>query len=123
MSTNATRRGQHFSKVLNILSPFDEGEMELVTQFEVDDSLRSVPNCKTVEKALGMSKNGKAAGSYSILPEMLKSGKESRDFVDMLTDLVSGCGRRGRHHRNGWIPSLSSFPRKATCTPVTIGGG
>ena len=46
---------QHFSKVLNIMIPFDKGEMELVRQWEEDDSLRTVPNCKTVEKALGMN--------------------------------------------------------------------
>ena len=71
------------------MSPFDEGEMELVRQREVDESLRSVPDFKTVEKALGMLKNGKAAGSSGILPKTLKTGKGCGEFVDMLTDLVS----------------------------------
>ena len=89
------------------MSPFDEGEMELVRQWEVDDSLRSVPDFKTVERALGMLKNGKVAGSSGILPEMLKTGKGCGEFVDMLTE---------------WANAILVPITKVPCTPVTIGG-
>jgi len=42
-----------------------------------------------VKKALSKLRNGKAAGSSSIRPEMLQVGQEHSDFVDMLTDVVS----------------------------------
>ena len=38
---------------------------------------------------LGKLKNGKAAGFSNILPEMLKAGAGSEDFMGMLTDLMS----------------------------------
>ena len=60
-----------FTKVLNVRSMFDEGELELIQQREVDDSLGSVQSCVTEQKVKAMIKNGKAAGKSDILPKML----------------------------------------------------
>lgn len=43
-----------------------------------------MPNSVAVKGALSKLKNRKAAGSSSILPEMLKVGQKNSDFVDML---------------------------------------
>ena len=39
-----------------------------------DTDLGTVPTSAEVAKARGKLKNGKAPGSYNILPEMLKTG-------------------------------------------------
>ena len=53
----------------------------------MDDILASVPSATDVRKALSKLKNGKAAGSCGILPEMLKYG--CSDFVGLLKDLLN----------------------------------
>ena len=50
---------QHFTKVLNIMSEFDQSELDLVRQREVDDILASVPSTTDVRKALSKLKNGR----------------------------------------------------------------
>ena len=40
------------------------------------------------EKSLGKLRNGKVAGNFNILLEMLKTGRSNEDFVYMLTSLV-----------------------------------
>ena len=62
--------------------------MESVRQREVRDDLDSVPTHREIFKALGKLKNGKAAGTSGILPEMLKAGRANGDFLAMLTELV-----------------------------------
>ena len=86
--TQHQRRHSHFTKVFNITSQFDAEVMESVTQRQVSDNLADEPTPAEVEKALGKWKNGKAAETSDILPEMLKVGAKSEDFVCMLTDLL-----------------------------------
>lgn len=79
---------QHFTKVLNIRSQFSEDELAKVKQREVCEFLGVKPTLGEVRQALTKLKNGKAAGSSGILPEMLKAGKRNDDFVQMISDLV-----------------------------------
>ena len=79
---------RHFSKVLNLRSQFDKEVLESVRQREVNGSLADKPTAREVKSALGKLKNGKAAGYSNILPEMLKAGARSEDFVSMLTELM-----------------------------------
>ena len=71
----------HFTKVLNVVSQYDECESDLVGQRKVDSSLADLPDEEDVQLALSQVKNGKAAGSSGILPEMLKVGQVSHEFV------------------------------------------
>ena len=57
-------------------------------QYEVDSSPAVLPDEEDVQVALSQVKNGKAAGSSGILPEMLKVGQESHEFICMLLTLV-----------------------------------
>ena len=88
-SAQHQRWRRHFTNVLNIRSQFDEEELDKVEQREVCESLGVKPTPGEVRQALAKLKNGKAAGSSEILPEMLKAGKQCEDFVEMISDLVS----------------------------------
>ena len=66
-------------------------------------------------------RNGKAAGTSNILPEMLKVGAKNEDFVGMLTDLLSAVWEKDAYHTSGWMPFSSLYPRKEICTAATIG--
>ena len=87
-SAQHQRWRRHFTKVLNIRSQFDQGELDRVEQREILDTMGTKPTSLEVRQAIGKLKSGKAAGSSGILPEMLKAGKKSKDFVGMITDLV-----------------------------------
>ena len=76
-----------------------------------------------IEKA-GKLKNGKAAGFSNILPEMLKAGAGSEDFMGMLTDFMSAVWEE-RCVPQEWTDAiLIPIPKKRglNCTAVTIGG-
>ena len=72
---------RHFTNVLNLRTTVDSVEMESVRQREVRDDLDSSPTQREIFKALGKLKNGKAAGTSGILPEMLKAGRANGDFL------------------------------------------
>ena len=90
MTTDAQHQcwRRHFNNVLNIKTRFVAEEMESVHQREVRADLANIPSQLEVAKALGKLKNGKAAGTSCILPEMLKAGRENKDFVGMIAELV-----------------------------------
>ena len=89
VSTSAPhqRWRQNFTKVLNIMSEFDQSELDFVRQREVDDTLASVSIATDVRKALSKLKNVKAAGSSAILPEMLKY--VCSDVVGLVKHLIN----------------------------------
>ena len=86
---------RHFTKVLNLRSQFEEKVLESVRQREVNGSIAGKPTAREVKRVLGKLKNGKAAGFSNILPEMLKAGARSEDFMGMLTDLMSAVWEEG----------------------------
>ena len=55
----------------------------------------------------------KAAGFSNILPEMLKAGAGSEDFMGMLTDFMSAVWK-DVYHKSGQMPSSFLSPRKGT---------
>ena len=61
--TQHQRWRRHFSKVPNVRSPFDDGELGHVRQREVDQTLGNIPTSFEVKKVLGKLRNGKAAGT------------------------------------------------------------
>ena len=114
VSTSAQhqRWQQHFTKVLNIRSEFDRSELDLVRQREVDEVLAGVPSATEVRKGLSKLKNGKAAGSSGILPEMLKVGQKYSEFVEMLKELLGEVWLERRVPQE-WIDAiLVPIPKK-----------
>ena len=65
-------------------------------QHEVHSSLADLPDEEDVKLALSQVKNGKAAGSSGILPEMLKVCQMSHEFLCMLLALVRAVWREKR---------------------------
>ena len=79
---------RHFSRVLNVQSQFDPEEMEEVEQRPMRLDLARAPSERELIKALGKLKNGKAAGSSNILPEMIKTASDNEEFRVFLLDLI-----------------------------------
>ena len=110
--TQHQRRRRHFTKVFNITSQFDAEVMESVTQRQESDKLADEPTPEVVAKALGKWRNGKAADTSNILPEMLKAGAKSEDFVCMLTDLLRAMWEERRVPQE-WVDAiLILIPKK-----------
>ena len=103
---------RHFTKVLYVVSHYDECELDLVGQPKLDSSLADLPDEKDVQLALSQVENGKAAGSSGILPEMLKVGQVSHEFVCMLLALVRAVWRE-KHVPQDWQDAiLVPVPKK-----------
>ena len=110
--TQHQRWHRHFTKVFNITSQFDAEVIESVTQGQVSDNPADEPTPAEVGKALGKLRNGKAADTSNILPEMLKVGAKSEDFVCMLTDLLSAVWEERRVPQE-WVDAiLIPIPKK-----------
>ena len=64
-------------------------------------------------------KNGKATGYSDILPEMVKAGARSEDFMCMMSAVWED-----KCVPQEWADAIlvPISPRKETCTAVTIGG-
>ena len=98
--------------MLNVRSKFEEEELEMVRQRKVNDTLGSVPTSQGVVKTLGQLKNGKAAGSSGMLPEMLKEGRKDSEFVGMLEELVRSAWEE-RCVPQEWVnATLVPIPKK-----------
>ena len=74
-------------------------------------------------KALGQLKNGKAPGSFDVLPEMLKVEKNNPDFVTMLNDLFHEVWKNEQVPQEWGTLSSSPYPRKAIYAAVITGEG
>ena len=74
-SSQQERWRRHFSKVLNVQSQFTVAEIEKVRQRPCNVELAESPTKAELASALKKLKNGKAPGSSSILPEMVKAGR------------------------------------------------
>ena len=98
--------------MLNVVSQFDECELDLVERHEVDSSLADLPDEEDVKLALSQVKNGKAAGSSGILPEMLKVGQMSHEFLCMLLALVKAVWREKRVPQDWRDAILVPVPKK-----------
>ena len=112
---------RHFAKVLNVASQHDERELDSVRQHEVDSSLADLPNEEDVQLALSQVGNGKAAGSSGILPETLKVGQESHEFMCMLLTLVRAVWREKCVPQDWRDTILVPVPKKAIFIAVTAG--
>ena len=134
MSTSAQhqRWRQHFTKVLNIVSEFDQSEFDpseldqvrervvggilasVLSASDVRRALSKLKNGSDVRRVLSKLKNGKTAGSSGILPEMLKVGRKYGDFVEMLMDLLSEVWQV-RQVPQEWVDAiLVPIPKKGS---------
>ena len=79
---------RHFTNVLNTQSQFNMEEIQSVRQRPQRTYLESKPSMYELKRALSKLKNGKAGGSFNILPDMVKAACEEESFRDLLLDLV-----------------------------------
>ena len=116
---------RHFTRVLNIPSPFDESEIGQTKQHPLRPQLAVVPSKEELEGAIRMMRNGKAGGNSGILPEMhimLKVACSDDDLLNLLLDLVhTQYGRREGSHRSGPMLWLCLLQRRVTSQNVTTG--
>ena len=90
-------------------------------QHEVASSLADLPDEEDVQLALSQVKNGKAAGSSGILPEMLKVGQESREFICMILTLVRAVWREKCVPQDWRDAILVPVPKKGIFIVVITG--
>ena len=106
------RLKRHFSKVLNIVSQFDEEELRKVRQRPVRSHMAKPPTVEELKEAIDKLKSGKAAGQTSILPEMIRGASYDDDFLNSLLELVQLVWREGKVPQD-WIDAvLVPIPKK-----------
>ena len=103
---------KHFTRVLNVCSQFDIGELEKVRQRPVRPELAEKPTLGELTKALKKLKNGKAGGNSNIFPEMIKAACCKEDFLAMLLDLIHTVWEERRVPRDWSNAILISIPKK-----------
>ena len=85
---------EHFSKVLNIESEFDDSILALIKQRRIRDELADIPEKDEVVKAIKKMKNNKAAGDsvpieyYKAL--LAESPETFEFFMDIVRDFWKG---------------------------------
>ena len=97
--------------MLNMQSPFEPEELEKVRQHPLREGLAQKPSMRELTKALGRFKNGKAAGSSNILPEMIKTACDNGEFMALLLDLIHTVWEERKVPRE-WADAIVPTPRK-----------
>ena len=113
---------RHFATVLNVANKFSANELELVRQRDRVESFDDLTTCEDVVIALDRIKNGKAAGSSGILPDMLKVGSNVAGFMHMPTDLVHAVWKEHKLPKEWENIILIPIPKKEIYTFAIIGG-
>ena len=103
---------RHFTSVLNIRSNFSQSVLESVEQRPVRQSMADLPSVEEMFEAVKRLRNGKAAGSNGILPEMLKAASKVETFRSRLLDLVHSVWREGRVPQQWSDAILVPVPKK-----------
>ena len=103
---------QHFSKVLNLQSQFDESELEKVEQRPMKNEMSCLPSLEDLCEAITRLKNGKAAGSSGILPEMIRVACEREEFLEVLLDLVHEVWKESKVPSDWTNTILIPIPKK-----------
>ena len=106
---------------MNVVSQYDECELDFVRQHEVDPSLVDLPDKEDVQLAPSQMKKGKATGSFSILPEILKVGQESHEFICMFLTLVRTVWRDKCVPQDWRDAILMSVPKQGIFIAVITG--
>ncbi len=101
---------RHFSTVLNIPSRSSNAVLEAIPQRDVEEALGVRPSLEEVQKAIAEMKNGKAAGSSSIISEIMKAG--GLVFANALLTLLDSVWEEERVPQD-WVDSiLVPIPKK-----------
>ena len=122
LSEQHQRWQRHFTKVLNMRSQFEVAELERTRQRPIRAELAAKPTMEELTAALAKLKNGKAGGSSHILPEMLKAGCCTEEFLTLLLDLVHTTWNR-ECLGTGQMQFSSLSQRRETYRFATIGEG
>ena len=103
---------RHFTKVLNLQSQFNVNEIMKARQRPVRHQLAELPTMEELMQAIGKVKNGKAAGSSGILPEMIKEACSDATFLELLLDLVQTAWNESRVPQDWSDALLVPIPKK-----------
>ncbi|MDE0908581.1 MAG: reverse transcriptase family protein [SAR324 cluster bacterium] len=85
---NAERFREHFSKVLNIESEFDDSVLNLVEQRPIREDLDEVPSVEEVAKAAAKMRSQKAAGDSKVPAEYLKVMMRDEVGAQLIMDCI-----------------------------------
>ena len=104
---------EHFEGVLNWNDPEtcceDLDDLEDIEELEIE---KGDVSREEIQRAIKNLKNGKAAGSDKICPEMIKHGGE--EMLEQLARLCNKVWRLGRFQRSGGMVSLYLSQRRET---------
>ena len=103
---------RHFTKVLNLESQFNVNEIMKARQRPVRHELAELPTMEELMKAIGKVKNGKAAGSSGILPEMIKEACSDVTFLELLLDMIQTAWKESRVPKDWADAVLVPIPNK-----------
>ena len=110
VSAQHQRWRRHFSTVLNINSQLDMTLLGSLPQREIQQELDIRPSLSEVCKAVTQLQNGKAAGSSSILPELVKAG--GKVFANALLLILDAVWEEEQVPQE-WVDSiLVPIPKK-----------
>ncbi|XP_065189682.1 uncharacterized protein LOC135820293 [Sycon ciliatum] len=101
---------RHFTSVLNPESSYNPDIMACVEQRPVVSSLEEPPTMHEISKAISRLRNGTAAGSSRIQPELLKFGGE--ELNNKLMELFGDVWRDGCVPREWADATLIPIPKK-----------
>ena len=107
LTTSAGRRdrwAQHFGRVLNVQSKFDENVIMDMVPRDVRHDLDDTPTLEEVKLAINTLKSDKAGGSTGLVPELIKSGGMSlHTRLHCLMVFIWSTGRVPADWRNAEI--------------------
>ena len=112
LSEQHQRWRRHFTKVLNVRSQFEVAELEMTRQRPIRAEMAAKPTIEELAATLAKLKNGKAGGSSRILPEMVKAGCCTKEFLTLLLDLVHTAWEEQRVPRDWSDAILIPIPKK-----------
>ena len=112
---------QHFRKVLNVQSIYDEEVIAAMPVLEPMLHLDNPPSMEELEAALPRLKPRKAGGLSGILPELILCGGPI--LYDKLLTLMKVYGEKVKCFRIGGMLLSSLCPRRVTSNHVIIGEG
>ena len=111
---------EHFIKVLNIETEFDEATVRNVDASNIREDLDRLPEYEEISKAIFKLKRGKARGESGMLPELVLDGGQA--LHNKLKDLLTSVWKNEKVP-NDWCDAvIVPIPKKATYWSVIIGG-
>ncbi len=109
-----SRWREHFMKILNVKSMFDQSELNNVRQREIQDHLNEKPSLEELSGAVRRMSRGKAGGCSGILPELLKAS--SGPLLHYILNLVHTAWDERRVPQDWVDADIVPVPKKGDLT-------